>query len=508
MNTKLPAVLETKLADFRRRVWVVKLAEGLLAALFGIALSYLLVFALDRFMETPRGLRLGILFVMVAGLGLGLPLKWHRWVWRQRQLEDAARLLRRTFPRLGDQLLGIVELARMDHAAAGRSERLVQAAMDQVAEEVKDRDFTHAVPHARHWQWGLAAAGGLAVAVAAFIMVNGAARNALARWITPWRVVERYTFARVEALPDRLVVPAAEPFSLPVQLAADTQWSPQKGQGRIGRQPVVVAPAASGVYALSFPPQKMDAPLALSVGDIRKTIQVEPRPRPELAELAVRMHLPEYLKYSSEQRTEVRGGAVSILKGTDAAFEAKASRDLAAAELDGRSQKVDGSKVVTDFHLVSADAEQKLTWTDRDGLKPRDPLVLKIRAVEDEAPRIVARRESLEQVVLDSEVVTFDVTAGDDFGVKRVGLEWTGSEMEKDGKTPIRGDKVAAAGEPEKKEVTARATFCATREGVAPQTIEVRAWVDDYLPGRKRSRSAAFTLQVLNKTDHAIWLTE
>lgn len=63
-----------------------------------------------------------------------------------------------------------------------------------------------------------------------------------------------------------------------------------------------------------------------------------------------------------------------------------------------------------------SDAERKFTWCDRDGLTPRDPLVLKVRAVEDEAPKILARRESLEQVVLDSEVVTFDLTARDDFG--------------------------------------------------------------------------------------------
>ena len=49
MKTTLPPDLELKLAKFRRRVWVVKLAEGVLAAIFGIALSYLLVFVLDRF---------------------------------------------------------------------------------------------------------------------------------------------------------------------------------------------------------------------------------------------------------------------------------------------------------------------------------------------------------------------------------------------------------------------------------------------------------------------------
>ena len=53
-----------------------------------------------------------------------------------------------------------------------------------------------------------------------------------------------------------------------------------------------------------------------------------------------------------------------------------------------------------------------------------------------------------------------------------------------------------------------RATFCATRDGVPPQTLELRAWADDYLPGRPHSESAAFVIHVLNKTDHALWLTE
>src|SRR4051812_41893949 len=147
METTLPPILDTKLAEFRRRVWVVKLAEGVLGAVFGIALSYLVVFVLDRFMETPAALRWAILLGLAVTLGLTLPLKWHRWVWRQRRLEDAARLLRRKLPRLGDQLLGIVELARMDHGNAGRSERLVQAAIQQAAAAVQGQDFTQAVPH-------------------------------------------------------------------------------------------------------------------------------------------------------------------------------------------------------------------------------------------------------------------------------------------------------------------------------------------------------------------------
>src|SRR5688572_20719623 len=173
----LPPVLSSKLSDYRRRVWVVKLAEGVLAAVFGLAVSYLLVLGLDRLFETPAWLRGLLLLAGALVPGLGLPLKWHKWVWRQRRLEDAARLLRWKFPRLGDQLLGIVELAKEDSAVTGRSERLVQAAMAQADEAVKDQDFSHAVPKATHRQWGWAAAGSAVVVVAGFVAINEAARN-------------------------------------------------------------------------------------------------------------------------------------------------------------------------------------------------------------------------------------------------------------------------------------------------------------------------------------------
>ncbi len=48
-----------------------------------------------------------------------------------------------------------------------------------------------------------------------------------------------------------------------------------------------------------------------------RSIALQPRPRPELPELAVRLQLPDYLSYKAEQRLEVHGGSVSILKGAD-----------------------------------------------------------------------------------------------------------------------------------------------------------------------------------------------
>ena len=508
MKTTLHPVLEAKLGDFRRRVWAVKLAEGAFAAVFGLAVSYLVVFALDRVWDTPGWVRLAILIIGAATLCIGLPWKWHTWVWRQRRLEDAARLLKRTFPQLGDQLLGIVELARMDHAAAGRSERLVQAAIEQAADSIKDSDFTNAVPDPRHRHWGWAAVCVVGLGIMGFALAGDAARNAFARWVSPLANIERFTFARVQPLPAKLVVPYAEPFNLPVRLSADTRWSPGQAKARVADQPPVIAPLTGGVYPLSFPPQKEDAMLSLSVGDVRGKVLVEPRARPDLADLMVKERLPDYLQYSQEQQIDVRGGAVSVLRGAQAAFEATATRDVASAEMDGKEQHADGAKITTGYTPVKADFERQFTWKDRDGLTPREPLTVDVHAVDDDAPAVMAAAESQDEVVLDSEVVTFDAEATDDFGVKTVGVEWDGVGPVDDATAPIHGEKISIAGGPEQRDVKGKATFCATRDGVAPQTVQVRLWAVDYLPGRPHSESAAFTLHVLNKTDHAIWLTQ
>ncbi|MCB1086402.1 MAG: hypothetical protein KDM63_05110, partial [Verrucomicrobiae bacterium] len=101
------------------------------------------------------------------------------------------------------------------------------------------------------------------------------------------------------------------------------------------------------------------------------------------------------------------------------------------------------------------------------------------------------------------------LTVQDDFGIRQTGLEWTAlpGQAPKGGGDPAKGEKIAAAGESELRDLETRATFSAAREGVAPQTIEVRAWAEDFLPGRERSYSAAFVLHILDATDHALWLT-
>src|SRR3954452_20598304 len=110
---QLPASLEAQLLEFRRRVWTVKSSEAICGALFGIVLGYVAVFALDRLIETPAALRLAIFALAMAGCAAAA-VYLHRWIWRQRTLDQLAKLLSRRYPSIGDQMLGIIELVRND----------------------------------------------------------------------------------------------------------------------------------------------------------------------------------------------------------------------------------------------------------------------------------------------------------------------------------------------------------------------------------------------------------
>lgn len=504
---QIPVGMKSKLEAYQLSVRRVKLAEGILAALFGLLLSYILVFALDRVMNTPGWLRGLILVSGSLGLGLFFPLKCHKWIWGTRRMEQVARLLRHKFPRTSDQLLGIVELARSE-SEQSRSPVLVQAAMNQVDESIKDRDFSGAVPKPYHRRWAWAVCLPAALVITAFAIAQPASANAFARWLMPWKDTERYTFAKVNDLPDKLVVPLAEKFNVSTRLLDNTEWSPKSGTATYKNQRPLRSDLKDRGYDFTVPPQKEAGTLAVSIGDIRESIAVEPMPRPELKGLKAWVKLPDYLKYRSEVEADVRGGVISLVKGASAKFEATASRELARATADGEAQEVTGEKFVTRTPVLEETLSRELSWTDKHGLTPRDPFVLKINALDDSAPIIGCELLDRKRVILEGDTVKFDLNISDDFGIRKVGLEWQGIPDALRNPNPAKGERVVSAGDPEQTDVNTVATFSAKTEGLKPQSFKIRAFAEDYLPDRERAYSAVYTLHVLSADEHFAWMTE
>ena len=210
----LPAGLRRQLAAFRRTVWRIKAIEAVCGAIFGVFVAWLVLFLLDRVTDTPVAVRWVVLTAAVASCGV-IPVAFHRWIWSHRGLDRLARLIARRFPSLGDQLLGIVEIVRNQNEQQ-RSPALCEAAIRQVAESAGGYDLREAVPRPRHLLWAWLAAVPLAVAVALPLVVPAAAANAWTRFLFPWRLVERFTFTRLDRLPERLVVPHGEQAEIAV----------------------------------------------------------------------------------------------------------------------------------------------------------------------------------------------------------------------------------------------------------------------------------------------------
>ncbi len=501
----LPPRMEKALEKYRKRVWIIKLAEGTLAAIFGLIISYLIVFGLDRLIDTPNVLRALILLIGMIGMVVFLPLKYYKWVWRNRTLDGVARLLKHKFPRFGDHVLGIVQLAsnRSDQSS---SPMLVAAAMRQVDEEVAKHNLSHAVPNPRHHRWALAVSLPLILIIIGVMIIPATTRNSLARWLTPWRNVERWTFAQLDGNPDLQVVAYAEPFNVEVQLKNKSQWKPESGQARYAKQKPIVAERDGTSYKFELPPQTEDGTIKLRVGDARRSIPVEPKLRPALKELVATVQLPEYLQREEPQVVDVRGGTVNLVKGSTATLEATTTRELSEATLNNRPQKVDGATVITEPISVATTTEMQLTWRDRFGLTAKTPQVLQFDLEDDATPTVAIKNLKNNQVVVSSEVLSFEIQAGDDFGVKQVGLEWKGIPNPVQNPEPASGEKTVSSGSPTSEDLNVTATFSTGRENVKPQSLRLRAYVEDYFPDRGRIYSPQIVLHVLSPTEHFKWL--
>jgi len=509
----LPPDLVRRLTAFRGRVRRIKFFEAICAALGGVALAFLAVFLFDRLGETPAVVRGAILAAALAAC-LAVPLAIRRWGLGLASLEQVARLIERRFPTIGDELLGIIDIVRTGAAGQSRSRALCEAAVAQVAERSARVEFHDATPPSRPWRFAAAAALPAAAAAAVALIAPAAAANAWQRLALPFAAIDRFTFARLAPLERRVVVPHGEPATLTVSLRDDTRWRPEAAALRIGRQPPLAARRDGDRYAFAVPPQVAEGPLALAVGDARQRVTLAAVHRPELAGLEAEVALPDYLERPGLRRQDIRGGMLAPVKGSRVSVVATANRDLAGATVDGVEIPPAGPTIRTAPALVESDTRISLSWRDADGLEAAEPLELTITARGDEPPTVVMLDvPQTRGILLETDTLKFKVAARDDFGIRRVGLEWEGLDdpyasggAATDAAARETGERILQAGGGEVESLDAAATFCPDALGIRPQPIAIRAFAEDYLPGRGRAVSSPLVLYILDRAEHALVL--
>ncbi len=468
----------------------------------GVLLGFLALYTLERFFEASVPLRL-LIFCLALLACMVIPKTLYVWGWRRRRLEQLAEILQRERPALGDRIRGAIELAE-NPVEQARSPALVEAALRQVAESVQSRDLMHAIPNPGH-RSRLAVA--LALGCLALLLAgisSAAAGNAWIRYLVPWGSTSRFTFTAMQSLPDRLVVPHGETFSLTAELADHSQWKPRQAICRIAGLPPITALRDEASYQFVLPALMGPIAVDLQAGDFRKDIMLEPVPRPELTSARAIITLPAYLKRSAPIIQDARGGRVSALRGSLMEVQASISRDLTRARLNEQDIHWNGSEMMSPPLVVEETLPILFDWQDLHGLSGRDAFRLEVSAIADAPPVLHCEGLPREQVLLDREVVNFRVHCHDDYGVKRVGYEWKSASSSAE--RPVHGERIIGIGSPETVQFELTATFSAVTEGIEPQPTELRVFVEDYLPERNRVYSSPTLFFVLNDTQHANWI--
>ena len=514
-----------QLEAFRKQLWRRKVVEAAAAGLIGLLFSFLLIFALDRVWQTPGWARLGILIAGVSLFAGFAPYWLHRWVWGHRREGQLAKLISKRFPGLGDRLLGVIELQGQIENDDSLSPRLRAAAMEVVAAETGRRDLVDALPAPRHRKWALAAIILMGVTTLAFTIAPKAGLNALQRWINPFSNVERYTFTQLEKPVSYLAVPYGEAFDVTLSLSADSESKPDSATARFGLQPELKTKRKDGKYIFTFPGQQDNGSIVFDIGDLRHKLRVEPMQRPVVMATRVLVKSPSYMGIP-ERSVDLGTGEISAVEGSELVFEMDTSRPLKSGNygptaisgelqentsaLSANFQSAHGELILSGTNARTGSLEIGLlpfeipfAWKDEFGLAGGAGYKLRVDAVRDTEPVAYTQGLERQKAILPEETLDFEILSEDDFGLKQTGIEWESLASVPGEPATTKGELIIAKGGPEERRLMGPVAFSPAALGMGPQKLMLRAFAEDYFPGRARVYSEAIIVYVLSREEHA-----
>lgn len=494
--------------------------EAAALAFIALLVSFLLIFGLDRFFQTPTWLRLVIFALGFGILSIGVPIWIHRWVWGHRHEKQLAQLIARRNPQLGDKLLGIIEFQNQPDHADGSSPRLRQAAIQALAKDTEMDSLLDALPVSTYRKWLLVAAGFSLAASLAFLLSPSASFNALERWLKPLAVVERFTFTNLENLTKSLVVPYGEPFGVELKLSANSAKRPAYAYAKFGADVSLEAKREGSSYNFFFPSFTEPDSVHFQVGDKTHSMEILPMQRPSPVQTLIYVKPPAYLGVP-EYSQNLSSGEIRLVEGSQALIEMKMNRFIRSGRYgssQGSKQNalplagdllISGTKIRTPLlPIASTTVQIPFSWVDEFGLNSYADYELKIQGSKDLAPRISLQNRVEQKSILPEESIEFTLLSEDDFGLKNIGLEWRSVPLEKNQDSKVLGEVVLKELKPEDLRVVLPTIFSPQVFRIRPQKIELRAFSEDRFPERGRSYSKSIFLHVLSREEHMQILKE
>ena len=507
-HISLPDSLRAQFAALERALWRAETTHAACGGVAALAASFALLFLCDRVGDTPKALRAALLLAGVAGAAW-FAVRWCRsWVWQRRDLRALSNVVQHGHRRLGDRLLGIVELAEEKQRPQNMSLALCRAAIRQVSADAAKFDFC-AVVNARPARLAAFAMAAVLVPVAfAFGLAPAAGWNALQRWAAPVAGIQRYTFIALENLPAQLVVAHGEPFELVAKVNYRSFWKPSSASGRFELQTKLSAPVQNGQVKLTLPGQTQNGSLRVRLGDASHVIAVKPLHRPALKQLSANVTLPAYLQYPPTNQV-VQNATLAVLEGSRVTLNGSATRPLASAEVtvdkaEAVSLLLSGEQFNSGSLKLDASSQAAFDWRDEFGLKPVAPWLLALRPLKDAAPRVDLGDLGLEISILETDVLPLRFSASDDFGVREgaVSTEIVAS-LDPTNTPAIAQFRKSATGAQERR-FTNTFIFSPTVMRIpADSVVEVKGFATDFLPGREPAESVTHRINIVGLAKHA-----
>lgn len=440
-NSSIISDIERRLSDFRKKQNTLNLFSqaSLFIAILLLSLALVVVLeSLFRFGSTPRTfLVLGLLSLTTGFFLFFIVIPVLRLVGLLRSIDDStiAHRIGEYFPSIKDRLFNLLQL-RLESSKGNTfySEDLLDAAFQDLADNIRNLDFSDAVDRTR-----LQKSRRILLSCSIAVLSIGL--------FFPHTMFD--SFHRLSNYDREFVVPTRFVFTIhpgnveivkgeDVEITVDVSTNDLFEQSRDNLKPILVWQSiGQSAHDKADFQQQSNGGFKARLGNVRASIDYHVElervssdlyrltviDRPIIRSLQVRLDYPRYTKLPARIQENFIGD-VTALAGTRISIEGIASKELSKGQLsfaDGtyHALNVRFDKFSTSF-LLEKESLYTIDISDRDGLSNINPITYHLKIIPDEYPTVSILYPGRNIEIAGDRSFLLALSARDDFGISRL----------------------------------------------------------------------------------------
>jgi len=514
---RLPERLHRTFDRYRRRWRVVGTLRGLLLSAAILIGAVALALAADRLLRLPAVPR-AIFLLAILGT---FAFFFVRWVLvrllRRMHYRQVAIGLGRRFPRMEEDLVSAVELSGLADGRQGVSRSLVRSALEKIESRTETVDPRPAVPLRSLVQGAVVFVALAGLLAAGHLLRPEAFENALVRLLRPDRAVPYFCYTKLSVAPGDKVIAAGDKAEVVAKVSGRRPDEARLEAVNGGQMLSVKLPCAGGAARWRSAALFEDLNYRVLAGDaISEWHRIRVVPPPAVGAKGARLRDPEYAG-AAERTIEKIEGTLEIVAGTAVAIRAvpidrgpeEGFRCRAELRYGQRTLpfKPDASGALwSAFFTPAGSTRCAIHLTDAFGLTNRSPQDVAIRVVPDRLPQVTVLSPRRDVLALPGETIRLDVSAADEFGLRRLDLTYRAFKGAREEEKPRRWEvRKLKAGGVKVRKLRAQTQLVLDEMALVPgDVLEYRARASDYADQAafRQGHSRTFRVTVLSEAEH------